>query len=53
MHSIMKLYNIIPDAIFHIVLPEKKINYWRDLCKKHDFNIPLFLLKVEKIGILQ
>tara|TARA_B100000609_G_C17160213_1_gene405736 strand:+ start:117 stop:815 length:699 start_codon:yes stop_codon:yes gene_type:complete len=45
MHSIMKLFNIIPDAIFHIVLPEKKINYWRDLCKKHDFNIPLFLIK--------
>ena len=45
MHSIMKLFNIIPDAIFHIVLPEKKINYWKNLCKKHDFNIPLSLIK--------
>ena len=45
MHSIMKLFNIIPDAIFHIVLPEKKINYWRDLCKKHDFNIPHNIFK--------
>ena len=31
MHSIMKLFNIIPDAIFHIVLPEKKLITERSL----------------------
>jgi len=31
MHTILKLFKIIPKANFNIVLPEKKINYWKNL----------------------
>jgi len=40
MHSALKLFKIIPDATFNIVLPENKINYWRYLCKKYSFKVP-------------
>ena len=45
MYSIIKLFNALPSASFHIVLPEKKINYWKKLCKKHKFNIPNSVIK--------
>ena len=45
MHSLIKLFKIIPDAHFNIVLPEDKIKYWKNLCSKYDFKVPHIIFK--------
>ena len=45
MHTILKLFKIIPKANFNIVLPENKINYWKSLCKKYNFLVPHTIFK--------
>ena len=40
MHSVCKLFNIIPNATFNVVLPQNKINYWKNICNKHKIQVP-------------
>jgi len=40
MHSVRKFFKIIPKATFNIVLPKNKIHYWKNICKKHEFQVP-------------
>jgi len=45
MHTVFKLFQTLPKAKFNIVLPENKINYWKRLCKKHNFSVPHAIFK--------
>ncbi len=40
MHSLITFYEFDKNSILSVVLPKNKINFWKDICKKHDFNLP-------------
>jgi len=39
MHTVLKFYNFNADIEIVLVLPENNIEIWKNLCKKHQFNI--------------
>ncbi len=40
MHTIERMRNTMPDSHIIIVLSKDFVEYWLDLCKKHDFSSP-------------
>ena len=40
MHSLIAFHEFDKKSIFSVVLPKNKINFWKSICKKHNFNIP-------------
>lgn len=40
MHSLITFHEFDKKSILSVVLPKKKINFWKSICKKHNFNIP-------------
>ncbi len=45
MHTIEAFYNYGPDIPIILVLPETQFTYWADLCKQHDFTLPVIIRK--------
>ncbi|OQY01307.1 MAG: 2-C-methyl-D-erythritol 4-phosphate cytidylyltransferase [Bacteroidetes bacterium 4572_117] len=45
MHSIIAFYKFQKDIEIIIILPEKQLDFWYSLCKKHDFNIKHKVIK--------
>lgn len=43
MHSIQRFVDFDPSIQVRIVLPEKHISFWKDLCKEYAFNVPCLI----------
>ena len=41
MHTINNFYKFNKDFIIRLVLPKSQVELWKDLCKKHNFNLPI------------
>tara|TARA_B100001758_G_C18393212_1_gene604248 strand:+ start:245 stop:925 length:681 start_codon:yes stop_codon:yes gene_type:complete len=39
MHSLHTFYQFDKKSVLSVVLPKNKINYWKSICKKYDFNL--------------
>lgn len=40
MHTVQGFYRYSSSLQIFVILPASKINYWQQLCKKHNFNVP-------------
>ena len=45
MHTINNFYSLNKDFLIRLVLPESQFELWKSLCKKHNFTIPVEILK--------
>ena len=40
MHSLRTFYEFDKKSVLSVVLPKNKINFWKTICDKYDFNLP-------------
>ena len=40
MHTLNKFYDFDSEITLILVLPANQMEFWRELCQKHDFNLP-------------
>ena len=44
MHTVRRFYDFSPDVSLILVLPEKDILTWQNLCKEYSFNLPVIIV---------